>query len=85
MQTQLELAYTDGLELPFGVVPSPRSIKSRWVQKELETAMSKEIETGSVVVLPLLYEKCELPPFLHGKLYADFTSPEAFESLWKSC
>lgn len=68
----------------FGVVLSPRSIKSRWVQKELETAMNKEIETGSVVVLPLLYEECELPPFLKGKLYADFTSPAAFaESLEK--
>lgn len=68
----------------FGVVLSPRSIKSRWVQKELETAISKEIETGSVVVLPLLYEECDLPPFLKGKLYADFTSPVAFaESLEK--
>jgi hypothetical protein len=68
----------------FGVVLSPRSVKSRWVQKELETAMTKEIETGSVVVLPLLYEECELPPFLKGKLYADFTSPAAFaESLEK--
>lgn len=68
----------------FGVVLSPRSVKSRWVQKELETAMTKEIETGSVVVLPLLYEECDLPPFLKGKLYADFTSPEAFaESLEK--
>lgn len=46
--------------------------------------MNKEIKTGSVVVLPLLYEKCELPPFLEGKLYADFTSESAFaESLEK--
>jgi len=68
----------------FGVVLSPRSVKSRWVQKELEAAMNKEIRTGSVVVLPLLYEECELPPFLEGKLYADFTSPAAFaESLEK--
>jgi hypothetical protein len=68
----------------FGVVLSPSSIKSRWVQKELETALNKEIETGLVVVLPLLYEECDLPPFLKGKLYADFTSPAAFvESLEK--
>lgn len=68
----------------FGVVLSPRSIKSSWVKKELEAAMSKEIKTGSVVVLPLLYEKCDLPPFLEGKLYADFTSESAFaESLEK--
>ena len=68
----------------FGVVLSPRSIQSRWVKKELEAAMTREIKTGSVVVLPLLYEECELPPFLEGKLYADFTSPTAFtESLEK--
>lgn len=68
----------------FGVVLSPRSIQSRWVKKELEAAMNRELKTGSVVVLPLLYEKCELPPFLEGKLYADFTSESAFaESLEK--
>lgn len=68
----------------FGVVLSPRSIQSPWVKKELEAAINREIKTGSVVVLPLIYEKCELPPFLEGKLYADFTSESAFvESLEK--
>lgn len=63
----------------FGVVLSPRSVKSRWVQKELELAMQMELETDSVVVLPLLFEKCEIPPFLRTKVYADFTSPDRFE------
>ncbi len=68
----------------FGVVLSPRSVKSRWVKKELELAMQMELETDSVVVLPLLFEKCEIPPFLRTKVYADFTSPDAFaESLEK--
>ncbi|MHB8988634.1 MAG: toll/interleukin-1 receptor domain-containing protein [Desulfobulbia bacterium] len=67
-----------------GVVLSPRSIKSSWVEKELEAAMTKEISTGEVVVLPMLYENCELPTFLMGKLYADFTSQEKYqESLEK--
>jgi len=26
-----------------------------------------------------LYEKCELPEFLMGKLYADFTDPDTYE------
>jgi len=26
----------------------------------------------------LLYEKCDLPAFLQGKLYADFTSTEEY-------
>jgi hypothetical protein len=63
----------------FGVVLSPRSVGSPWVKKELEAAMNKELKTGSVVVLPLLYEHCDLPPFLEGKLYADFTAPSHFD------
>jgi len=62
----------------FGVILSPRSVKSRWVRKELEIAMQKELETDSVVVLPLLFEKCEIPAFLKPKVYADFTSPDTF-------
>jgi hypothetical protein len=62
----------------FGVVLSPRSVRSRWVKKELEIAMNMEIKSDSVIVLPLLLEKCEIPPFLEGKVYADFTSPDEF-------
>ena len=62
-----------------GVVLSPRSIKSQWVEKELEIAINREISTGEVTVLPLLYEKCELPGFLVGKYYADFTSPAKYD------
>jgi len=62
-----------------GVVLSPRSINSPWVEKELEIAINREISSGEVVVLPLLYEKCELPAFLRGKLYADFTAPSEYE------
>jgi hypothetical protein len=40
--------------------------------------MSRELSSGSVIVLPLLYEECELPPFLEGRLYADFTSRAKF-------
>ncbi|HWD26874.1 MAG TPA: toll/interleukin-1 receptor domain-containing protein [Rhizomicrobium sp.] len=63
-----------------GVVLSPRSISAPWVKKELEMAMSREIADRQVVVLPLMYEKCELPLFLAGKLYADFTD-ESFYSV----
>ncbi|MCX7174929.1 MAG: toll/interleukin-1 receptor domain-containing protein [Proteobacteria bacterium] len=71
----------EGLEKTkyIGVVLSKQSIKSRWVEKELEIAMNREISTGEVVVLPLLYERCTLPTFLKGKLYADFTSLEKYE------
>lgn len=64
-----------------GVVLSPRSINAPWVRKELDIAMTREIEGEEVVVLPLLYEKCTLPPFLRGKLYADFTDRDAYEEM----
>ncbi|MCT4500734.1 toll/interleukin-1 receptor domain-containing protein [Pseudomonas sivasensis] len=61
------------------VVLSSKSVKSPWVERELEIAIHREIATGEVVVLPLLYERCELPSFLIGKLYADFTSPDEYD------
>jgi hypothetical protein len=64
-------------------VISPNSIGSAWVQKELSLAMSKEIKGRRVTVLPLLIEQCDLPVALRDKLYADFTSPEQFESEYK--
>lgn len=55
-----------------GVVLSPDAVKSKWVAKELEIAINREFATESVVVLPFLYRDCNMPPFLTGRLYADF-------------
>lgn len=62
-----------------GVILSPASTKSRWVQREVEIALSKEIHGGKVVVLPILYKRCQIPAFLQSKLYADFSSPGRFQ------
>lgn len=71
----------DGLERTkyVAVVLSPDSIKSNWVGKELEVAMTREVKSGEVVVLPILYKKCKLPQFLEGKVYADFTTSLSYE------
>jgi hypothetical protein len=61
------------------VLLSPHSVRSRWVQKELEPMLVEEIETGKVKVIPVLYKKCKLPPFLKGKLYADLSTPAKYE------
>ncbi|WP_287919302.1 toll/interleukin-1 receptor domain-containing protein [Comamonas sp.] len=61
-----------------GVVLSATSINAPWVKKELDIAMNREIASGEVVVLPLLYEKCNIPVFLDGKLYADFTKSDDY-------
>jgi hypothetical protein len=54
-------------------VLSPSSIASPWVQRELDVAMNQEILGRRVKVLPIKYQECELPGFLLGKFYADFT------------
>lgn len=62
-----------------GVVLSHNSVNSEWVQRELQIALQKEIKGREVVVLPILIENVEIPPFLKDKLYADFTTPDKFE------
>ncbi|BAY44255.1 hypothetical protein SAMD00079811_18510 [Scytonema sp. HK-05] len=70
------------------VILSPNSIASSWVQREVDVAMNQEIMGKRVKVLPIMYRKCELPGFLLGKLYADFTEEsryeDAFEKLVRS-
>jgi hypothetical protein len=58
----------------FAIVLSPRSVGPGWVQQELEQALTTQLAERKVRVLPVLFERCEIPPFLRGKKYADFTS-----------
>lgn len=57
-----------------GALLSSNSVNSKWVKKELEIAYNREIREGSVHILPILLDDCEIPTFLVGKLYADFRS-----------
>jgi hypothetical protein len=66
----------------FGVVLSRNSIASEWVQRELQVAMQRELKERKVIVLPLLLEPVEIPPFLRDKLYADFTSSNRFTEIF---
>jgi hypothetical protein len=72
----------------FAIVLSPRSVESSWVQQELEQALTTQLAERRILVLPVLLEQCDIPPFLRGKKYADFTSTfgydGAFESLIKA-
>lgn len=63
-----------------GVVLSHNSVSSEWVQRELQIATQKELHRRQVVILPILLEPVEVPAFLRDKRYADFTTPERFES-----
>ena len=61
------------------VVLSPPAVASTWVQQELEQAMSTQLSEKKVKTLPLLYRQCEIPGFLRGKLYADFTEAHKYD------
>ena len=62
-----------------GVVLSPNSISSRWVQEELERALNLQISGSSLKILPILLSDCKLPVFLSGKLYADFRDNHQYD------
>jgi hypothetical protein len=62
------------------VILSPHSVNSEWVKKEVDIAMNQEIENKKVKVLPIKAAACEMPGFLKGKLYADFTTQEKYPS-----
>lgn len=66
-----------------GVILSPNSVSSEWVRIEVNLALTMEIKGKRVKVLPLLYQKCNIPGFLGDKVYADFTEDfeVGFESL----
>lgn len=57
-----------------GVVLSPNSVKSRWVEVEINSALTKELESREVFILPILQADCDIPLFLKDKVYADFRS-----------
>ncbi len=54
------------------IILSPHSMKSHWVERELEMAVNQEIEQGKTKVLPILIENCEIPEYIKTKKYGDF-------------
>lgn len=72
----------DGVDY-VAVILSPNSINSKWVQKEIDVAMTLEISGKEIKVLPLMLERCELPGFLLGKFYGDFTEESKYHDSFK--
>jgi hypothetical protein len=62
------------------VILSQKSVEAPWVRREVDVAMNQEIAGRSVKVLPVMLSHCELPGFLLGKLYADFTEEALYEA-----
>src|ERR1022692_4203270 len=62
------------------VVLTLRSVRSEWVQRELQIAK----EQSHVKILPILLEWCDVPAFLVGTLHADFTTPDRYQTALKT-
>ena len=60
-------------------VISNASVTSKWVQKELQLAMTKEILNQKVTVLPLVIDSCKIPFFISDKCFADFRDPNCYD------
>lgn len=63
----------------FLVVMSPEYFASRWATRELELALSHELEDGAVKVIPLMRRDCMPPSFLASKVWADFRNETEFD------
>jgi transcriptional regulator with XRE-family HTH domain len=55
------------------IVLSPNSVLSGLVEREWKSAYWSEIHKKKIIVLPVLYKKCEIPQLLKTKKYADFS------------
>jgi hypothetical protein len=53
------------------VVLSKSSVKKPWVQKELSSALMKQLQDKSITIIPLLREDCKIPALLADIKYAD--------------
>jgi hypothetical protein len=62
-----ELARNDTLI----VLLSPNSVQSRWVQRELNTALRNQLSGEDVTVLPILIAECDIPATLMDIKYID--------------
>ena len=77
---KIEQAITDIDYL--AVFVSNDSVKSTWVKKEVNAALSREIAGHRIKVIPLIIgdiRDSQIPAMLAEKYYIDFRSPNPFE------
>jgi hypothetical protein len=55
------------------VLLSPRSVGSKWVQYELSTAYTLDLEARGIGVLPVIVEHCPIPPLLAQRQWIDLS------------
>jgi hypothetical protein len=65
------------------VVLSKASVKSPWVQRELNSSLMRQLSDNSIRILPVLIDDCQIPILLKDIKYADFRNDyqNGFKSL----
>jgi hypothetical protein len=59
------------------VVMSPEAIDSKWVEAEWKAVFWDSLTNQKIKIIPVLHKYCEMPFFLKGLMYADFTKSYA--------
>lgn len=54
------------------VVLSPASVRSNWVQRELSSSLMRSLSEKSIKLIPLLHERCDIPPLIADLRYVNF-------------
>jgi restriction endonuclease Mrr len=56
------------------ILLSAQSVRSRWVEHELNAALSRELKSRAITIVPVLIEDCEIPAALVGRVNLDLRS-----------
>ena len=57
---------------------SRNSVQSQWMQREIQMALTQEIDEKTKVLLPAVIDNVEIPAFLQDKLYLDLSSADKY-------
>lgn len=73
-------ALEHGIELSksMGLVITAESLRSNWVREEYYRALSL-VNEDSLQLIPIMLEQAELPGFLKGRQYIDFSNESSYE------
>lgn len=60
------------------IILSKTAVLSNWVENEWQSVYWDEVKSGTVKIIPVLIEKCNVPRLLAHKKYAKFTSDYSY-------
>jgi hypothetical protein len=63
------------------VILSSNSVRSDWVQHEVESLLNQQSVGSNIKVMPLMYQNCAIPSFMADKICADFRDPVNYPSM----